>query len=79
MHVFILILISWNLKVSRNYHIQSEFLPETLEKRWEIMRHYFEKHDNVVGCVRKFLMDFQIREAPSAPHVRYLVKKSERN
>ena len=46
-----------------------------LEKRWEILRHYFGNHGNVAGCVRKLCTDFGIREAPSAPYVRYLVKK----
>lgn len=47
----------------------------TLEQRWEILRHYFENHGNVVECVRKLRTDFGRREAPSAPYVRYLVKK----
>ena len=47
----------------------------TLEHRWEILQHYFENHGNVAECVRKLLTDFGRREAPSAPHVRYLVKK----
>ena len=38
----------------------------TLEQRWEILRHYF---------VRKLRTDFGRRKAPSAPYVRYLVKK----
>ena len=24
----------------------------TLEQRWEILRHYFENHDNVAECVQ---------------------------
>ena len=51
----------------------------TLEQRWEILRHYFENHGNVAECVRKLRTNFGRREAPSAPYVRYLVKKSERN
>ena len=47
----------------------------TLEERWEILRHYFENHGNVAECVRKLHRDFGRREAPSAPYVRYLVKK----
>ena len=39
------------------------------------MRHYFENHVNVAECVRKLHTDFVTREAPSAPYVRYLVKK----
>ena len=47
----------------------------TLEQRWEILRYYFENHGNVAKCVRKLRRDFGRREAPSALHVRYLVKK----
>ena len=47
----------------------------TVEQRWEILRHYFENCFNVSECVRKLGTDFGRREAPSAPHVRYLVKK----
>ena len=47
----------------------------TLGQRWEILRHYFENHGNVAECVRKLRTDFGRREAPSAPYVRYLVKK----
>ena len=47
----------------------------TLEQRWEILRHCFENHGNVEECVRKLRMDFGRREVPSAPYVRYLVKK----
>ena len=47
----------------------------TLEKRWEILRHYFKNHGNVAECLRKLRTDFGRREAPSAPYVRYLVKK----
>ena len=25
----------------------------TLEQRWDILRHYFEKHRNVAECVRE--------------------------
>ena len=39
------------------------------------MRHYFENHGNVAECVRKLRMDFGRREAPSAPYVRYVLKK----
>ena len=39
------------------------------------MRHYFENHDNVAQYVRKFRTNFERRKAPSAPYVRYLVKK----
>ena len=41
----------------------------------ENMRHYFENHGNVAEFVRKLCTDFGRREAPSAPYVRYLVKK----
>ena len=51
----------------------------TLEQRWKILRHYFEYHDNVAECVRKFRKDFGRREAPLAPYIRYLVTKCERN
>ena len=47
----------------------------TLEQRWEILLHYFEKRGNVTGCVRKFRTDFGKGEAPSVPYVSYLVKK----
>ena len=47
----------------------------TLEQWWEILRHYFENHCNVAECVRKLRTDFGRRETPSAPCVRYLVKK----
>ena len=47
----------------------------TLEQRWEIWRHYFENHGNVVEYVRKLHTDFGRREAPSTPYIRYLVKK----
>ena len=40
-----------------------------------MLQHYFENHDNVAEWVRKLRMDFRRREAPSAPYVRYLVKK----
>ena len=46
----------------------------TLEQRWEILRRYFENHSIVAECVRKLCTDFG-REVPSAPYVRYLVKK----
>ena len=39
------------------------------------MRHYFENYGNVAECVQKLRTDFGRREAPSAPSVRYLVKK----
>ena len=41
------------------------------------MRHYFENYSNVAECVRKLRTDFGRREAPSAPYVRYLVKKEK--
>ena len=47
----------------------------TLEQCWEILRHYFGNHSNVAECVRKLRTDFERRKAPSAPYVRYLVKK----
>ena len=50
-----------------------------LEQRWEILRHYFENHDNVAECVQKLRTDFGRRQAPSALYVRYLVEKGERN
>ena len=43
--------------------------------KWEILLHYFENYGNVAECVRKLHTDFERREAPSAPYVRYLVKK----
>ena len=39
------------------------------------MRHYFENHGNIAECVGKFRTDFERREKPSAPFVRFLVKK----
>ena len=39
------------------------------------MRHYFKNHGSVAESVRKLRTDFGRREAPSAPYVRYLVKK----
>ena len=36
------------------------------------MRHY---HGNVAECVRKLPTAFERREAPSAPYVRYVVRK----
>ena len=47
----------------------------TFEKRWEILRHYFENHGNVAENVRKLRTDFGRRKAPSTSHVHYLVKK----
>ena len=47
----------------------------TLEQCWEILRHYFENHGNNAECVRKLCTDFKKTEPPSAPYVRYLVKK----
>ena len=47
----------------------------TLEQRWKILRDYFENHANVAESVRKLRTDFGRGEAPSAPYVRYLVKK----
>ena len=49
----------------------------TLAQRWEILRHYSENHGNVADCVRKLRTDFVRREAPTAPYVRYLVKKGK--
>ena len=50
----------------------------TFEHRWEILRHYFENHGNVVAeCVRKLRTDFGRREAKSVSFVHYLVKKVE--
>ena len=49
----------------------------TLERRGEILRHYFEKHGNVLECVRKLHTDFRRRQAPSAPYVCYIVKKAK--
>ena len=46
-----------------------------LEQRWEILRHYLENHGNVAECVQKLHTDLGRRNAPSAPYVRYLVKK----
>ena len=39
------------------------------------MRYYFENHGNAAEYVRILRTDFGRREAPSAPYVRYLVKK----
>ena len=39
------------------------------------MRRYFENYGNVAECVRKLRANFGRRESPSAPYVRYLVKK----
>ena len=47
----------------------------TFEQRWEILRHYFENHGNVAECMRKLRTDFGRIETPSAPYVRYFVKK----
>ena len=47
----------------------------TLEQCWDILRHYLENHGNVAECVRKLRTVFGRREAPSAPYVRYLLKK----
>ena len=47
----------------------------TLVQRWEILRHYLKNYGNVAECVRKLRTDFGRREAPSAPYVRYLMKK----
>ena len=49
----------------------------TLEQRWEILRHHFENRGNIAECMRKFRSNFGRREALSAPHVRYLVKKAK--
>ena len=45
-----------------------------IEQRWKILN-YFENHGNVAECVRKLHTNLRRREAPSAPYVRYLVKK----
>ena len=47
----------------------------TLEQYWGILRHYFENHSNVTEYVRKLRTNVGRREEPSAPYVRYLVKK----
>ena len=47
----------------------------TIQQRWEILRHYFGNHGNVAECMQKLRTDFGRREAPSAPYVRYPVKK----
>ena len=53
----------------------NSFYPSA-ERIWlEILRHYFESHGNVTECLQKLRTDFERREAPSAPYVRYLVKK----
>ena len=44
-----------------------------LERRWEILQHYFEIHGNVRECLRKLRADFGRREPPSAPYDRYLI------
>ena len=49
----------------------------TLEKRWQILRHYFENHGNVAECLGKLCTNFRRREAPSAPYVGCLVKKGK--
>ena len=45
------------------------------EQRWEILRHYFENRGKVAEYVQKLRTDFARTEAPSAPYVRYIVKK----
>ena len=54
----------------------NKFYPSA-EQRREILRYYFENHGNVSECVQRLGTDFGRRKAPSpsAPHVRYLVKK----
>ena len=47
----------------------------TLEQHWEILQHYFENHGNVTKYLGKLRTDFERREEPSAPYLRYLVKK----
>ena len=47
----------------------------TLEQLCEILRHYFENHGNVAEWVQKLRTGFVRKESPSAPFVRYLVKK----
>ena len=47
----------------------------TLEQRWEVLRRYFENHGNVAECVGKLRTDFA---APSAPYIRYIVKKGKK-
>ena len=49
----------------------------TLEQRWEILRHYFANHVNVAECLRKLRTDIGRRQAPSASYVRYLIKEVE--
>lgn len=47
----------------------------TLEERVKIVQFYFEKHGNVAECVRKLRTEMGRKEAPSAPYVRFLLKK----
>ena len=47
----------------------------TLEQRWKILCYYLENQGNVAECMRKLHTDIGRREAPSAPYIRYLVKK----
>ena len=47
----------------------------TLEQRWNILGHYFQKHGNVAECMRKLCTAFGRREALTAPYVRCLVYK----
>ena len=69
-------LISWIVALSLVLSFRrTNLIVYTLEQRWEILRHYFEIHGNVAECVRKLRTDLGRREAPSAPYVRYLVKK----
>ena len=46
-----------------------------LNNAGKILRHYFANHGNVAECVQKLNTDFGSGESPSAPYVRYLVKK----
>ena len=50
-----------------------------LKKSRQILRHYLKNHGNVAEFMRKMRTDIGRREAPSAPHAYYFVKKSERN
>ena len=43
----------------------------TLEQRWEILRHYFENHDNIAECVGKLCTDLGREEALLASYILY--------
>lgn len=47
----------------------------TIEERVKIVQFYFENYGNVAECVRKLRMEMGRNEAPSAPYVRFLLKK----